>query len=242
MRGNITDRMLIDSKSKTTVLLALLVMIFFCMLLFLTPACQAPKIVTENPPEPLKLNKILLFPFKDMYHLYGDNVVFRCSLCDKVYMIGEVTEDAGDFLTEQLILSMKNFQGLELVLPSQAQAVMSDLSAGDQKDLPEKYLLIETGRILKTDAVLLGRVFRFKERVGTDYSVESPASVSFDMILINVADGRILWTGYFDETQRTLSENLFRFGTFLKRKGRWITAEQMAASAFEKIFKTFPAP
>ena len=241
MRRGITDNILIDRKSKITVLKVLLVMILF-FALSLTPACQAPKIVTENPPEPLKLNKILLFPFKDMHRLYGDNVVFRCSLCDKVYMIGEVTEDASDFLTEQLILSMKDRQDLELVLPGQAQGVMSDLLAGDRKDLPEKYLLIETGRILKTDAILLGRVFRFKERVGTDYSVESPASVSFDMIMINVADGRILWTGYFDETQRTLSENLFRFGTFLKRKGRWITAEQMAASAFEKIFKTFPIP
>ena len=58
--------------------------------------------------------------------------------------------------------------------------------------------------------------------------------------MIKVKDGCVLWNGRLDETQRSLSENLFRFGTFLKRKGRWVAAEDMAVSAIEDVLKTFP--
>ena len=76
--------------------------------------------------------------------------------------------------------------------------------------------------------------------MGTEYAVSSPASVAFDLHLIRVKDGRVLWSGHFDETQRPLSDNLFHLGAFLQRKAKWVTAKEMAVSALENMLKTFP--
>ncbi|MBW2247657.1 MAG: hypothetical protein JRF62_10810, partial [Deltaproteobacteria bacterium] len=85
-------------------------------------------------------------------------------------------------------------------------------------------------------------IFRFRERVGGKYSVDLPASVAFDIHLIRVSDGRLLWNDHFDETQRPLSENLFQLGPFLQRKARWITANEMAVSGLKDVLKSFPVP
>ena len=89
-------------------------------------------------------------------------------------------------------------------------------------------------------AVLIGKVYRFRQRDGTDYSVNRPASVAFHLDLIRVADGRVVWTGNFDETQHALSEDLFRLGAFLERKGRWVTAEDLAVYGLRRTLETMP--
>jgi TolB-like protein len=110
----------------------------------------------------------------------------------------------------------------------------------DKYRLPERDQVIETGNALGAQIVLAGYIYRFRERVGTKYSAESPASAAFDIHLVDVASGRILWTGRFDETQRSLSENLFNIKTFFRRKGGWITVEKMAFSALEDMIQKLP--
>jgi hypothetical protein len=207
---------------------------------FLMFSCHPKALTPETEPEAITFNKLLIMPFKDMYRIYGDNVSFRCPLCEKVYMIEEVAPEADDFLTEQLIDLMKTRNHFELLPSEHAREVMSSLLSKNGKEQSELELLLETGRLLGADAIMMGRIYRFKKRIGTEYAVESPASVTFDLVLINVADGRILWSGYFDETQQSLFENLLHFGKFLERKGKWITAEQMAASGLEDLLQKFP--
>ena len=92
------------------------------------------------------------------------------------------------------------------------------------------------------DAVLAGKIYRFIERDGTGLSAKTPASVAFELDLIRVSDGRVVWSGHFDETQKSLFENLFQWNTFWQRKGMWITAEQMATEGLNRTFETFPVP
>jgi len=42
-----------------------------------------------------------------------------------------------------------------------------------------------------------------------------------------------------DETQRPLSENLFEIGSFIKRKGEWVAAEDLASSGLESMLRIF---
>ena len=195
--------------------------------------------VKENIPPPFGIKKILIFPFKDMSAVYGGNVNTRCQLCGNIFMTGKVAEGADRMLTEQLFVFLKDRKDIKLIPTSQAQGALSDLLSGNKNSLSERNLLIETGRDLDADAIMAGYVYRFRERIGTKYSVDLPASVAFDIHLIRIADGRLLWSRHFDETQRSLSENLFQLGTFLKRKGRWITAQEMAVSGMETILKSF---
>ena len=101
--------------------------------------------------------------------------------------------------------------------------------------------MVKVGHELQAEAVLAGKVYRFIDREGTGYSVNSAASVAFEMVLIRVSNGQIVWSGNFDETQQSLFENLFQIKTFVRRGARWITAEELAVEGLDKLFQTFPA-
>lgn len=214
--------------------------IFLLTVILCLPGCTKNIVVKENVLSTSGKEKILIFPFKNMAAVYGENVNSRCPICGKVFMTGEVAEDVEHLLTEQLFVLLKDRKDIQLIPASQSQGVVSDLLSEDQKRLSERDLLVETGRILKADWVLSGYIFRFRERVGGKYSVDLPASVAFDIHLIRVADGHLLWNNHFDETQRPLSENLFQLGSFLQRKAKWITANEMAVSGLKDILKSFP--
>jgi hypothetical protein len=205
-------------------------------------ACGGDHIVKEKPPNLSGIEKILVLPFKDMDSVFGKSVNGRCPVCGKVFTTGEVAESAAGMLTEHLFNSLKDRKDIELIPSSQAQGVMSGLLAGNNKTLQERDLLIEIGRALNADAIFAGYIYRFRERVGAEYSVDLPASVAFDIHLIRVEDGRVLWSAHLDETQQPLSENLFRLGLFLRRKAKWITAKEMAISGLEDILKNFYIP
>jgi hypothetical protein len=205
-------------------------------------ACGTENVVKERPTTLDGIKKILILPFEDMSVVYGENKDVRCPICGKIFTTGKVTKGAADMLTEHLFMLLNKRKDIELIPSGYAQGVMSDLLAGSKKEFNEKDLAIETGRTLHADAVLIGFLYRFQNRIGNEYSVDLPASVAFDIHLIRVKDGRVLWSGHFDETQRPLSENLFRLGTFLQRKARWITAKEMAFSGLEDMLKSFPGP
>ena len=203
-------------------------------------ACKSDIINKEPPLAQLGVEKILILTFQDMSAVYGENVNVRCPVCGNVFMTGKVAEGADHDLTEHLFFLLKDRKDIILIPASQAQGVLSGLLSENKFRLSEKDFFVEIGRALEADAVIAGNIYRFRERIGTQYSVDSPASVAFDIHLIRVADGHLLWRGHFNETQRSLSENLFRIGTFLRRKARWITAQEMAMSGLEDVLKTFP--
>lgn len=202
--------------------------------------CGFDNRVNKEPVTVTGIKTILILPIQDMSAVYGENMDVRCPVCGKIFTTGTVSRGAADMLTEQLFMLLNKRKEFQLIPSGHAQGVMSDLLAGSQKEISEKKLQIETGRILHADAVLAGYLYRFQKRIGTEYAVDSPASVAFDLHLIRVKDGRVLWSGHFDETQRPLSDNLFRLGAFLKRKAQWVTAKEMAVSALENMLKTFP--
>ena len=205
-------------------------------------ACGGDNIVKEKSPNLSGLEKILILPFKDMASVFGESVNGRCPVCGKVFTTGEVAESAAGMLTEHLFILLKDRKDIELIPSSQAQGVMSGLLAGSKKMLQERNLQLEIGRALNADAIFAGYIYRFRERVGGEYSVDFPASVAFDIHLIRVEDGRVLWSAHLDETQKPLSDDLFRLGLFIRRKAKWITAKEMAISGLEDMFEDFYIP
>ncbi len=195
---------------------------------------------TKEPPEAIPLGKVLVLPFEDMYKVYGKDVSFKCPLCGAVHMIDEVDEGADTFLTERFFEKLREKRKFELVGPGQAIGARSALMSNEGMALDEKELVLETARKVSAQAVVVGQVFRFKEREGTSYSVQSPASVAFDILLYNAGDGRLLWSGHFDETQQALTENLFNMSAFVKRGIKWLTARELATDGLDRLLETFP--
>jgi len=87
-----------------------------------------------------------------------------------------------------------------------------------------KLRLVEPGR---ADAVLTGVVRRWVERDGSSTGVRHPASVWFALELRD-PDGRVIWTGTYEETQAALSDDLGSFPRCWERGFRWVTAADLA--------------
>ncbi len=208
----------------------------------LLSACHSRVERLGSLPPTVKLKRVLVVPFMDMYSVYGENISYICPMRGHTSIIGEVVEGADDYMTNRLHGAMKDQQRFDLIPPGQARGVQSSLLAPEQGQLSELDLVLETGRRLSADAVLVGRVYRFQERLGSGYSADLPASVSFDILLIYVEDGRVLWHGRFEETQQPLSENLLTINSFFKRKARWLTAEELADDGLREVLTTFPKP
>ncbi len=95
-------------------------------------------------------------------------------------------------------------------------------------------------RFYKADAVLLTTVQRYVEREGTEYSIISPASVSFDYKLVLAETGQTLCAGTFSETQKPLLEDMFQFFKKAKRGFKWLTAEALARDGVQQKLSGCP--
>jgi hypothetical protein len=225
----------IRSLSRTALLFT-----FFCFTLALLSACQPRHVVKAGKTEGLSIKKIVVLPVTNMYTAYGEGVNFRCPICSGSFLVGDVEPGADEFLTQQIYGMLRSRGGVDFISPEQAMGIQSSLLFNSEKELSELELVMRTGKKVEAQAVVLGRVYRFVERIGTGYSAESPASVSFNLMLINPEDGSLIWEGHFTETQRSLSENLLDIATFFKRNMKWLTARELAVSGLEDVLQTFP--
>jgi hypothetical protein len=217
-------------------------LICWIFILGLNYGCQTRVYVTEAPSEQVKFKKILVLAFKDVTMMSGDAVDTRCPVCGRVFITGEVAGGAANFLTDQFIALLGRHTDYQLVFERLTAGSLAALYSANQTTVAAKKALAGEGRENDADVVLVGFVYRFRERIGKGYGVESPASVAFGMHLIRVADSRLIWSAHFDETQKSLGDNLFQLGTFISRGGRWVTAEELATSGLEEIFEKFPKP
>jgi hypothetical protein len=90
------------------------------------------------------------------------------------------------------------------------------------------------GELVYADAVITGRVLRYRERIGNEVGAKSPASVAFVVDLVDVRRNDIVWSARFDETQRPLSENIFAIGEFGQRGFIWLNADQLMLEGVKK--------
>ena len=185
---------------------------------------------------------ILVIPFQNLYEVYGDMVHIDCTFCNRRHVVAEMPEGTAEFMTDHLKNLLMNDRAYRFVFPEQTDDSQIMLQADKNGVVRMNQLVATVGDTDTVDAILAGYLFHFKERVGTRYSVDSPASVSFSLFLTRVSDGRIVWRGVFEETQQALSENLLKLGVFIKRKARWVTARKLAAEGLENMMLTFPKP
>jgi hypothetical protein len=204
--------------------------------------CAAEKAPPTVLPDAVKLRTLAVMPTIDMYRIYGDNVSFNCPLCGRTQLIDVVSKDADTFLTQAVFSRLQQRGGYRLIPPGEVEGVQSTMLLDPEQNAADLGMIMEIGRRLEADGVVLGRVYRFRERIGRDYSAETSAAVTFDLLLIQVPQGRLLWEGQFNESQQPLTENLFNIGAFFQRKGRWLTARELAESGLDDVLASFPDP
>ncbi|MDD5451621.1 MAG: hypothetical protein PHT49_06975 [Desulfovibrionales bacterium] len=162
-----------------------------------------------------------------------------CSVCGSAYKGGHIEPRAETVLSDLLFEKLKDKPDIILLTPGQSKGLWADALARSG-GMPYTKILQGIGEKSGADAVLYGRIFRYEEREGRTYSVQRPASVAFDLHLVRTSDGVIMWKGRFDETQTSLMENILRFPSYLKRGGKWLTADELAEEGVDKVMADFP--
>jgi len=138
-------------------------------------------------------------------------------------------KEAGTILSNLLYSTISALPHWQIVSDREVKEVLAKVPQARDSSRARKL-----GELVYADAVVSGRVLRFRERVGEEWGVKSPASVSFVLELWDVKRGDLIWSGRFDETQRPLNENLFAIGEFTQRGGRWLTAEELTLEGVKK--------
>jgi hypothetical protein len=162
-----------------------------------------------------------------------------CPICKGVYRQGGILPGSQNTLTRLLQQKMETM-GTFKILP--LEKVEDALSKSDRRQLELKPMrsFIQLGKTLDMDFIFIGVLFRFEERIGSHIGAEKAASVGFDVHLIRLKDEKMVWIGKFDETQRPLSENLLKIGSFVRRKASWLTAEELSSVGMDEMLRRFP--
>lgn len=114
------------------------------------------------------------------------------------------------------------------IIPLESSASEFTRLQAEYPELPDRELAVKVANNLGAQGVLIGRIVAYSEREGGELGVSSPASIAFSVDLLNTANGEKIWENYFAETQRPLFENVIEVGKFFKRRGRWISADELA--------------
>jgi hypothetical protein len=213
---------------------------FLAAAFILCGACHVIKgKAPQETPSSLPLRRVVVSGFHPSIPSDGEAKIVRSPLTGAAFMAEPVSREVARDLTNRLFERLVERGDYELISPDQANAVYSKLLSSETV-LTDAEIFQRMGRVLSADAVLTGYLYRWREREGTDYAVNRPASVAFDLCLISSLDGAVLWKDGFEKTQKSLSENLFDFSTFLKSKGRWMRAQELAAVGLAELVENLP--
>jgi len=143
---------------------------------------------------------------------------------------------AGEKVADVFYLKLNVREGLAVASPQLVREAMPSITAS----VASRSVLRDLGERLDVAALLEGTVEVYKERKGSALGLEraeDAAAIGFSVRLISVKDGKPLWTGDYYERQRPLTEDL---SGFLERGARFLTIEQLANSAVDKVLREFP--
>ncbi len=186
---------------------------------------------------------IAVMPFlTGMYNSRLDEAIDRtldCALAELCFDTRDVGSGAEKNLTRYMQAALEERLGERMIPLGKTLKVYEALAKDQTADSPRS-LAVMLGRELKADHIIVGTVWRYRERSGTSRASSSPASVAFVVYIINSADGKRLWKKPYFETQKPLSENILEVRTFFKRGVRWLSVDELARYGVQEIVDQFP--
>jgi hypothetical protein len=215
--------------------------LWFCLFLFMVAGCHYRDDSNISATEgSLIFDRIAVIPFQQIVPEEGRVGAVRCPLCGTTVNAASVPGNPEKVLENLFLDQLKKSKPRFSYLSGERVTGVFRRISMDSLKSPLGKVLRDAGKELGADGVVVGYVYNFRERKGVAYTVEQPASVTFEIHLLRVSDGSLVWRGYFDKTQSSLMEDLFQISWFYRGKGRWITAEELAIEGLEQVMRTFP--
>ena len=141
-------------------------------------------------------------------------------------------------VTKQVVEAVQA-RGIEVIGPEDVRTA-SDPAAAPTDALDPARVVSVASQQFGADAVLIGTVLRWRDRVGEKLGASSSASVGFEVTLLRTPDGAKLWTAVFDETQLPITDNLFNVFRYPGAGTRWLTAEELSQWGASEMAQAMP--
>lgn len=151
-----------------------------------------------------------------------------------------IKPDAGAMMM-RLVHSVLNSRYSGHVVPlNDVRTAYDGLRLDGSKDSP-RTLARRLGRRLSADLMLVGTVWRYREKGAIDGLPDKPASVAFALYLVEPESGRRLWRGIFDMAQEIAFQDMARFSSRIKMGLKWLSADELARHGVKEVFRPFPS-
>lgn len=142
--------------------------------------------------------------------------------------IGSNDIEAGgpEAVTAELYSEVATMGGWRVTPIERSEEAMAKFPPTTPRNLDQNALRL--GHDLSVDGVIYGMVDRYQEREGLDYAAAKPASVAFELKLVDMKSGQVIWSATFAKSQKALSQNIFNLANFVYHKARWVRANEIA--------------
>jgi hypothetical protein len=183
--------------------------------------------------------RIAVVPFQSVNMDDAAVKAVGCPLCGLVFS-AERYPGGAEKIVENVFVERLRTHRQFVVIPPERVGGIYERVAADSLKVDMLDILKKVGSELEADGIVFGYVYRYRERKGYAYSAEKPASVAFEIHLIRVNDGALVWRGIFDKTQSSLMENILQISSFYRGRGQWVTAKELITEGLDEVMKKFP--
>jgi len=191
--------------------------------------------------EPIKIQweKIGVMPFFKGRRSTDTGETLTCPICELSFKSENIKDVADRAITSYVQEALERRYRDKVIALGEVSRVYQEIPRDDKKDTPRS-LAQKAGEALGADLMIVGTVWRYRDRVRDPMGPERGASVAFEMYLIEVPSGRTMWKKRFDETQRPLTEDIRGVKGLIKKGARWLSADELVRYGVEEVFKRFP--
>jgi len=198
---------------------------------FLLTACTTKDVKVKTLADIPQFKRVAVLPFDvSDCQSCGDSFptcrpVGNRIICDKI------NSNIGYDLALSLAREIAIYGKYEVVEPQAAARIMPYVGQVPMKEI---------GQRLGVDVLVFGNVKRFQERIGGPMTAKKPASVYFEVSMIDARNGQKVWYAIFDRTQKSLSDDITNIRNFVRGGGKWLTAREFAEIGIAETIEQFP--
>ncbi len=217
-------------KSGHSTLLFLLISLLISIT-FMFSACTTKNVRVKNLADIPKFKRVAVLPFE----------VAGCETCVDSFptcrpqgnqiVCGKINSKIGYELALSLAREIAIYGKYEVIEPQEASRILPYVG---------QISIQEMGHRLGVDMIIFGNVNRFHERVGGPMAVQKPASVYFEVSMIDARSGKKVWYAVFDQTQKSFSDDITDVRNFMRGGGKWLTAREFADIGIAETIEQFP--
>ena len=151
-----------------------------------------------------------------------------------------IQPDAGLRMLKMIQIAMERRFDRHVVPLEEVRAAYTDIRLDGARDTP-RVLVERLARSLSADLVMVGTLWRYRDRSTIDGFPDKPASVAFALYLVDPKTGRRLWRSIYDETQAFATSDAKRFTKRIKMGLTWLSANELARHGIKEALRTFPS-